>query len=125
VAQIVAATAFLTIGLCAVPALSTPAGAGNAIANPTFYWNGATGDACAYCNITVIVQAWPNSSPPPTDNSGITFASGTYVCDYCVQWMAPGADNAFGYYFAQMSWVNATGVNWGEPGFLLGFTNQT
>jgi hypothetical protein len=122
--MIAAASALLFVGVGVVP-FSAPAEAGPAVANNTFYWNGTTANACALCEVTVLVEAWSNIYTPPTNNSGVVWQNGSNICFECIQFLSPGPANAFGLWFAEMSWYNMLNQNDGQVGFLMGFTNQS
>jgi hypothetical protein len=94
----------LVLALAGAFAEPSQAGA-NGIANPTFYWNTASINACANCQMDVNVVAFPTSNTPPTSNSSLTFQGPNY-CAECVQFLAPGAQAAFGYWFSEVDYIN-------------------
>ncbi len=113
---------FLFLGSLSVATDSPQASA--SIANHTFYWNTATANVCASCQVNIYVVAFPDNNVPPTANSSMLFQSPNY-CAECVQFLAPGAFSLFTQWIVPVSYINHDPISWGNVGFLIGFTNQS
>jgi hypothetical protein len=119
---VLATLVFLSLGSFSVAADSPQASA--VIANNTFYWNTTQANVCSSCQVNINVVAFPTIYTAPTANSSLLFQSPSY-CAECVQFLAPGAVSAFGYWFIPLSYINQNAIDWGTVGFLVGFTNQS